>query len=240
MKGVVDSNGQRAVVLAQILSSEAAAVRPQDVLNRVCEFIVDRLKVSGCALILVAGQDSAETVSSAGARGAQIAELQFSLGEGPCLDAYRSGVPVLVSDLAATDGRWPAFSSAAAALGVRAEFSIPLHVGAASLGSLDLSCLEPRTLEEAELTHALIAADIATDALLAMQSADGGAGLMLLLDTGEMDRLVVHQATGMVAVMLDVDTSTALARLRAHAFRTGKSMDEIATDVVNRRVKFDE
>jgi AmiR/NasT family two-component response regulator len=59
-----------------------------------------------------------------------------------------------------------------------------------------------------------------------------------LLEPAGTDRLVVHQATGMVSVQLDVTAADALATLRARAFQTGRSIQQIAVDVVDRRLSF--
>jgi hypothetical protein len=230
---------RKAVVLAQMLRSEPF-VRPGDLVGMVCRFSVDRLALSGCAVLLITETDAVDTLATAGPQGGRIAELQFSLGEGPCLDAHRRGSPVLVPDLGSARDRWPAFAPAATELGVRAEFSLPLQLGASGLGTLDLSRDEPGLLDDDEFADALAAADIATDVLLNVQGSDGTAGLVRLLQAAGEDRLVVHQASGVLSVLLDVTTSDALARLRAHAFRTGRPINEIATDVVNRRVMFDE
>jgi hypothetical protein len=96
-------------------------------------------------------------------------------------------------------------------------------------------------LSEEHLTDALVAADIARDAVLYQQYAPGGRGLEELLEeTADPDRVVIHQATGMIAVQLDETVSNALARLRAAAFGSGRPMHDIAQDVVERRVRFDE
>jgi len=60
-----------------------------------------------------------------------------------------------------------------------------------------------------------------------------------LLDMGA-DRIVIHQATGMIAAQLNDTTSNALARLRAAAFASGRPMYDIAQDVVERRMRFDD
>jgi hypothetical protein len=86
----------------------------------------------------------------------------------------------------------------------------------------------------------LVAADIARDAVLYQQYAPGVPDLAELLDTVGTDRTVIHQATGMIAAQLDDTIANALARLRAAAFASGRPMYEIAQDVVERRVRFDE
>ncbi|MDQ7810735.1 GAF domain-containing protein [Amycolatopsis sp. A133] len=69
---------------------------------------------------------------------AGLEDLQLTVGEGPCLDAFASGGPVLIADLAAATARWPAFTPAACELGAAAVFSVPLQIGVVRLGSLDL------------------------------------------------------------------------------------------------------
>lgn len=93
-------------------------------------------------------------------------------------------------------------------------------------------------LSDDQLSDALAAAAIARDAVLSGQYASGG--LEDLLAAAGIDRLVVHQATGMIAAQLDETVANALARLRAAAFTSGRSMYDLAQDVVERRVRFDE
>lgn len=229
--------GRRKRILAQLgdpdLTSSAA-----DAMGGVCRFAVSQLRASGCALMLMS-QGTIEVVASAGSAATTVADLQSALGEGPCLDAHTSGSAVFAADLAACGARWPVFSAEASGLGVAAEFALPLQVGAAGLGTMDLSRHEPGMLSEDDLADALAAADIAVDALLALQrtAVDGGvpAGLNALRGA---DRLVVHQATGMVSVQLEVTTTAALASMRAAAFNGGRSMHDIAVDVVERRLRF--
>jgi hypothetical protein len=181
---------------------------------------------------------SVEVLAVAGRNAEELAELQFALGEGPCLDAFLSGVPTFAEDLGNRGGRWPIFSSRAAEIGVQAEFSLPLQLGAAPVGVLDLSREQAGMLSDEHLAEALTAADIVTDAVLFLQGSSGGSELAALLDPIGQDRMVVHQATGMVSVQLDVTIADALATLRAAAFRSARSIYDVAVDVVDRRLSF--
>jgi hypothetical protein len=148
---------------------------------------------------------------------------------------------VLLPDLTAEGAnRWPTFAAAAVAAGVHAEFSLPLTVGPNGIGTLDLYRDRPGMLTGEHLADALVAADIARDAVLYQQYAPRIPDLAELLDTVGMDRTVIHQATEMIAAQLDDTIANALARLRAAAFASGRPMYEIAQDVVERRVRFDE
>ena len=233
-------DGRRARIVAAVTDRDST-MGIAELMRQLCLFAVDRMALSGCALVLMSGTDAASVLASAGPHARTITTLQMELGEGPCLDAYTSRVPVLLPDLSAKNAdRWPTFAAAAVAAGVHAEFSLPLSVGRSGIGTLDLCRDTPGMLSDDHLSDALVAADIARDAVLYQQYAPGDAGLAELLDTAGSDRIVVHQATGMIAAQLDETVPNALARLRAAAFASGRSMYEIAQDVVERRVRFDE
>ena len=104
---------------------------------------------------------------------------------------------MLLPDLAAENAnRWPAFAATALAAGVHAGFSLPLTVGPGGIGTLDLCRDQPGMLSDEHLADALVAADIARDAVLYQPYAAGGPGLAELPDTVGTDRIVIHQATG--------------------------------------------
>jgi hypothetical protein len=228
---------RRRRILAEIGRPDSV-MRADDVALGICHFAVERLAASGCAVTLMSRPPSVEVLAVAGRNADEIAELQFSLGEGPCLDAFLAGVPTFAVDLASRGARWPMFSTKAIELGVLAEFSLPMQLGAAPVGVLDLSREEPGMLSDEHLADALTAADIVTDAVLLLQGASDSSELATLLEPAGLDRMVVHQATGMVSAQLDVTIADALATLRAAAFRSDRSIHEVAVDVVDRRISF--
>src|SRR5205807_10105877 len=68
-----------------------------------------------------------------------IEELQYTLGEGPCVDAYHQDEVVAEPDLAdPVSLRWPAFTGPALRAGVRAILGLPLRAGAVRVGTVDL------------------------------------------------------------------------------------------------------
>ena len=177
--------------------------------------------------------------------GTELEDLQFTLGQGPGLDAA-AGSPVLIADLAAETARWPGFAPAAAASGVRAVFALPLRVGAISVGALLAHRAIPGPLVDGALADAFALADAVTLLLLHRESTGtdraGSAG-----DGPEPGwahpatyRAQVHQATGMISVQLGVSLAEALVRLRAYAYADGRLIAEVAADVVARRLRFDD
>ena len=233
--------GERRARIIAAVAGPGGTTGVEELMQRLCLFAVSEMAVSGCTLALVAGAEPFGMLAGAGRHSSTITELQFELGDGPCQEACASGSPILLPDLA-VDGtaRWPVFTAAAVQPGVRAEFCFPLGVGTACIGVFDLYRDEPGMLSDEQLADALVAADIARDAMLYLQEPPGHPGLAALLEIAGMDRIVVHQATGMIAAQLDERPSDALARLRAMAFESGRSIYDIAQDVVERRVRLGE
>jgi GAF domain-containing protein len=198
---------------------------------------VELLGVDGVGITLHSRDAVPISFGASGPVMARIEELERTLGEGPCIDAFTLGQPVAEPDLAATE-RWPAFSPAALAASARAAFGYPLMMSGGRFGALNLYATKPMALSEEQHHDALALADIATHAVLSALSVTSPEALELeLLDIG-MHQLVVHQATGMVAEQLQAPVGDALARLRARAFADGRPLSEVAADVVARRLRF--
>ena len=197
------------------------------------------LPVSGVGLALMTEGGPAGTVAATDGPALELEELQYTLGEGPCVDASRSGRPVLQPDLAATaPHRWPAFAGGALAAGVAAVFAFPLRVGAIRVGVLDLYRATPGPLSAEHLREALSYADAATMLLLHLQTrarSDGFApDALAVLD----DRAEVHQATGVVSVQAGVALAEAIVLLRARAYAEQRPVGDLARDVLAGTVDF--
>jgi len=164
---------------------------------------------------------------------AAIEELQFTLGEGPCIDAFHRG-PVLLDDLAGSGhlGRdpWPMFTAAAFASGARALFAFPLQVGAVRIGAFDLYRDQPGPLDETQLGIALTFADELAVTILRDRSP--GVSIPWPAD-GSSSHAEVHQASGILSVQLGMSVEDAFVWLRARAFASGRPVVDLAHEVVN-------
>jgi GAF domain-containing protein len=224
----------------EILSLIAAdGGRDTSLVTRLCAECRSALPVSGVAVALMtANGPSGVVLGATDRRARQLEELQFSFGEGPCVEASRTGSPVFQPDLAETGlARWPGFAGDILDIGVRAIFAFPLRVGAIHVGVLDLYRDVPGHLSILELADALCFADAATVVVLHLQDhQEPGSALIESIDS----RAGVHQATGMIAVQLGVGLAEALLRLRAYAYATERPVPDVAADVVSRRLRFDD
>lgn len=195
--------------------------------------------MSGAGIMLMSGDIPRGSLCTTDKVSALIEDLQYTLGEGPCVDAYRQNRPVLEPDLAhPATSRWVAFGGPALDAGARAVFGFPLQVGAARLGALNLYRDRAGALTDHQHADALVMADIAAQAVLVLQADAPPGKLAAALDTSADFHYVVHQAAGMVAAQLDVSVAQALIRLRAYAFGNNRPLHEVARDVVARELRF--
>lgn len=210
--------------------------------DRLCLACVDLLEVDGASISLVHQGASRGTFGSSGELSRALDEMQFTLGEGPCLDSVEAGRAVLVPDLdRAGEVRWPALRGALLEHGIGAVFAMPVMIARTAVGALDLFRERPGPLTEQGLTAGLWAAELAALPLLDLMSADlppadGDAGGEGWDQLASLERVEVYQATGMVMAALDVGPAEALVRLRAYAFSHARSASEVAWAFVERRL----
>lgn len=229
------------------LAAVAKDIHPDQVPEELCRACVGLLPVTGASVSISGGPTVRATWCASDRTAAKLAEVQYSLGDGPCQAALDHGAAVVAADL--TQGpdsrRWPVFAHQAAELGVRAVFSLPLGVGGNAIGTLDLYRDRPGGLSESDLRIALWARDAVTFALMNLQpghDADeqpGEEGVASWMEAAEADHSEVYQAVGMVMVQLRVGPEQALDRMRARAFSQGRMVSEVARDVVMRALRLD-
>ncbi len=207
--------------------------------KRLCEVCAEVIGMSGAGIMLISGDVPRGAVCSTNPTSALIEELQYALGEGPCIDSYQQDRPVMEPDLANPQHpRWPAFTGPVLDAGARAVFGFPLRVGAVRLGALNFYRDTPGALTDDQHADALAAAGIVAQALLVMQARAPVGTLSADLEANADFKYVVHQAAGMVAAQLDIGVGQALIRLRAHSFGTERPLNDLAQDVVERRFRF--
>jgi len=229
--------------VAEILSTVRADARgDQGLPGSLVRLCARTMRVSGVGVALMTDDGPAGTVAASDSGALQLEELQFALGEGPCVEASRTRRPVLVPDLTGTASPgWPQFTAGADAAGLRAVFAFPLQVGGIRLGVLDLYRNTAGELSREELGDALSFADAATELLLDIQAQDTAEGIPAPLAWAVLDdRAQVHQATGVVSVRTGANLAQALALLRARAYAEGRPIGDLARDVLDGVVDFGE
>jgi hypothetical protein len=211
-----------------------------DVGERLCDTCVEVLAVDGAGIMLMSDGEHRGTLGVSNSVMTVVEDLQFTLGEGPCIDAYASDHPILEPDLRdPATNRWPAFSGPAVLAGVRAVFGFPLRTGTANVGALDLYLDHPGDLRADQLSDAVVLAGVISTTVLSLQLDAAPGELPVELDATMLHRAIVHQASGMLSAQLDIDPADALVRIRAHAYTRNRPVNDVALDIVERRLRLE-
>jgi hypothetical protein len=153
---------------AQLLELLTDADPETPLVERVCAVSALLLDVSGAGMCLIGGRRHRIIVHGTDDLAEELELLQLSLGQGPCIEAVRTGLPVVVPELRNEHpDRWVTYAEQALSRGVRAVFTFPLQIAAVDLGALDLYRLQPGPLTREQTDDVLILADIATRSMLA-------------------------------------------------------------------------
>lgn len=237
-EGLPDRGGDR---LRKVLDRLAAHHENPDnsIGAALCATCVDVADVAGAGLAIHIGADGGHlAIASSDPVMAELEELERTFGEGPCVDAFRTGHPVAEPDLANPMApRWVAFTPEALRAGARAAFGYPLQMAAARFGTLNLYASEPGLLTEEQHESTLILAELATHVIATSQLAGPVDAVVEELSDLSTNQLEIHQAAGMISVQLGISISEALVRLRAHAFAEGQPLSAVAGEVVDRRLR---
>lgn len=230
----------------ELQTAMAGAARGVPAADELCSTCVGLSGVDGVAVSVVYEGASRGTFGSSSQISRRLDEYQFTFGEGPCLDAVAAREAVLVPDLdSPSEHRWPIFAGAVLEDGIRGVFALPIMITSVCVGALDLFRAAPGPLQGEQLAGALLAAELAAEPLLDLIAfGTGNQDLAADADEGwgalaNMDRVEVHQATGILISQLDVDPAEALVRLRAHAIATGQTASEVAWAIIENRLLLD-
>jgi GAF domain len=227
--------------LLRILTRLAGDTHGEPATTRLCVVCAEVTEMTGAGIMLMIDGHPQGSVCTTNDVSAAIEDLQFTLGEGPCVDAFHHNLPVVEPDLAdPAVTRWAAFSEQAVAAGARAVFGFPVTVGDTHLGALNLYRDRPGALSADQHADALVLAGVAARSILGMQASAEPGAIGAELEIGTNFRFAVHQAAGMIAVQLGVGVDEALVRLRAHAFSHDRHLIDVAHDVIERRLRLDD
>ena len=216
--------------------SLVTALRQQGGTRAVCGSLMALLPTIDGVALTVFTADRRVVVGAVGIGGEQAEDLQITLNEGPCLDAFHTGLPVLAEDCrqAATRMRWPGYSPRAVAAGFVATFTFPVLLNTDVIAVFNLFRATAGPLPATEYRHASHYARAAMTLLV--DDVTGGEP-----DTGarlEPHVALLQQATGIVMTQAGVNAEAALHLIRQHAFDHARTPAEVVIDVIARRIRF--
>ena len=204
-----------------------------DVLTLLSDRCVEILDVATAGLVL-AGPDGELRVMASSSEAMRVLELfEVQSREGPCLDAYRMGRPVVSEDLSTTGGPWPRFAREAVAAGFRSAHALPMQLRGSVIGALNLFRTTTGAMSSEDLGIAQAFADVATIAILQHRVTAEAQTLNEQLTSALHSRIVIEQAKGMVAERLALDMPQSFGALRTHARRHNLRLTDLCEAVID-------
>lgn len=220
-------------------SSRVAVALAREVVRspeaQLCRACTDLVGVAGAGITLMAGNHSGPISVSPGPF-ATLEDAQYTTGEGPCQDAFRSRTSVHAASLdRIVAQRWPSFVDAARRNGIGAVFAYPLTLADAHVGVLTLYKEAEGGLTSVQHEDSLSIAEVVTETVLSLQAAAAPGELGEGLDVDY--RAEIHQASGVIAVQLQIHPDEALIRLRGYAFATDEPLATIAGRIIHGQLR---
>ncbi|MDQ3642382.1 MAG: GAF and ANTAR domain-containing protein, partial [Actinomycetota bacterium] len=201
---------------------------------------VDLLDAAEVGLMLADLTGELRVIASSSERAHLLKLFELQNEEGPCLDCYRSGQPVVNESLEADQGRWPSFVPAARAAGFRSVHALPMRLRSQVVGALNLFRSEPGRMSDADLAAAQALADIATISILQERAVGESKGLTRHLEGALNSRVAIEQAKGVLAERGDLSMDAAFDLIRTFARSHNRRLHDLAIAVVEGGVDLDE
>jgi GAF domain-containing protein len=184
-----------------------------------------------CGITVRGEHGQAYTVATSDVLTRELDELQYAEGDGPCLEALRTGVPVFVTDMA-TESRWAPYPEHAVEIGARSSMSYPLISGETSIGALNLYASEPLAPGAPAQARAAHIAEHAAGALaIALRIAEHSKAIENLR-TALTSRSTIDQAIGILMAQQRCDARAAFAVLRQASQGRNVKLREVAAGIV--------
>ena len=204
-----------------------------ELLTLLADRCVDVLEVDAAGLMLVAPDGDLRVMASSSEAMRMLELFELQSQEGPCLDCYRSGLPVVNQDLATVNSRWPRFAAEALAAGFHSVHALPLRLRGAVIGALNLFHVEAGQMRQADVDAAQALADVATIAILQHRAALEAQAVNEQLNHALNSRIVIEQAKGIVAQREGLNMEQAFSTLRNHARNHNLRLVDVAHDVID-------
>lgn len=202
-----------------------------DFLDRLCVAVAKAVGACDAVGVTVVLDDRPRTAAYTTAGTLEIDALQYAVGDGPCLDAFRNRRENHV-DLSVARDRWPMFVAAAEDAEVRSLLAVPLVSGAQCFGALNLYGYRHHTFGPADTTMARLAASRAADAVGSVVQLVGAHELAAQLETAMASRAVIEQAKGIIMGREGVDEHEAFELLRRQSQVTNVKVRTVAARFV--------
>jgi GAF domain-containing protein len=208
-------------------------------LSTLAERLVELLDAAEVGLVLADPQGRLRVMAASTERMRMLDLFEVQSNEGPCLECYRSGEPVLNIELDSALARWPVFTPMARSAGFHAVHALAMRLRDQVIGAVNIFHTAQVAMSERDAHLAQALADVATIGLLQERAVRHATDLSEQLQRALNSRVVIEQAKGVVAERATVDMDTAFSWLRGYARGNNRRLAEVAVAVVERSLAVD-
>jgi GAF domain-containing protein len=232
MAATVDQRLAQAMV--ELADTLVAGYDLMEFLQTLADRCVELLEVDAAGLLLADSQGVLQLVAASTERARVVELFQIQNDEGPCLDCYRTGKAVIVSDIRAdrATARWPRFAAAAREMGYAGVHAIPMRLRDQIIGTLNLFRTAPDGLTPAVVVAATALVDVATIGILQERAVRHQEVVAGQLQVALNSRVIIEQAKGILAERLRVSPDEAFVLLRRYARDHNHPLTELSGDVI--------
>jgi hypothetical protein len=220
-----------AAVFVELADTLVTGFDVADFLHGLADRCVQLLGVDAAGLMLADQRGSLAVMASSSEQSRLVELFQLQNDQGPCLECYRSGLPVSEADLAAAGQRWPLFAPAATEAGFRGVQALPMRLRDEVIGAMNMFTHAPGRLDETGLLVGQALADVATIGLLHERNLRHQEVLAEQLQGALNSRIAIEQAKGLMAERLGLDMGQAFSLLRDQARAQNRRLAELASAV---------
>jgi GAF domain-containing protein len=160
--------------------------------------------------------------------------FQVQSHEGPCLEAFRTGRPVVNIDLPTASGRWPLFAPRAVSAGFQSVHAFPLRVRKEMIGALNVfGATVGAGFDDADMPIVQALADVAAIALLHQRALQRAQTLTDQLKRALESRIIIEQAKGVIIRAFDVGPDEAFRLIRSYSRRRNIRIADLTAAIVS-------
>jgi GAF domain-containing protein len=221
--------------VTDVLSDLVAVLAEEEDLGRVLQSSVDQLTgaVPGAdmASVTVLRGETGQTVAASSKDVWVIDQDQYAAGDGPCLEAARSG-QVVRTGIEEALSRWPEFARSSRTVGVESYLSYPLFLGEDFIGSLNLYSAQRHGFAEFDVALLQLYVTATAAAIANARRYTRARELAGQLTQAMESRAVIDQATGIVMARSGVTAEQAFAVLVRQSQNTNVKLRTIAARLV--------
>jgi len=208
-----------------------------DVIDFLHNLTVHAAAISGAdaaGMMLTDQKGNLQFMAASKPSGEDLELYQLQNSEGPCLDCFATGQPVVNADLVHASDRWPTFAPRAIQLGYQSVHAVPMRLREQIIGALNLFGSTDTLFAEDEVRIVQALADVATIALMQERTIRRAEELTEQLQGALTSRVVIEQAKGAVAALAGITTDEAFEQLRNRARASQMRLVDVAQAVLDR------